>query len=681
MLELVCAVIGVKAVFPVDIDEKKIVGALKDAIKAKIPSKVKCDASDLELYLARKGDAWLSESEPSAQQLERGNVHDDITSMLDCMPLRAIWSIQRCLNENQMPAPQPDQIHVLVVLPNEVPLTISPNSGEARFVEGYESLSKTLARHEQVESLSKAIRAILEGNFDTTPFVVLESSSGMGKTQMAFNLNATGEFDVFYIWCNKVPDKVQDISAAYSSRTDAFSFCLNKDYKNIQDRCDIGSITKLRGIENLSLYGFIQAALLGKNKVDETVKTRQAVKTALEDRAASGKKPFIFFLDEFPREINREATSSTNEAFDQKCRLRLMRNIFRSFGLVVIVSSTSGTARNLVSVSAGSRNAFDYLWCIVHPLLPRTAIDSDIMILPTVLQGIIANSRPLFAWTAVQYMRRNRWSEGSNTANYLNALVGHLAPQFADMKPKRLHEFKIGQLCLLLCSSYRAEDGKVNLIDSHYACLDEKTMFRLMLTPTGELYKVADIKGNEAKIKAEDKRTWECRSVFPHPANDVLLHLTLTGGLDYRPFDHPLREVLASVSTTTMYFHNTNQPINDGQRLEALVSAAVVLASHVDGLGGGAFPTFLGRLLYELGVRSQDGRIELPRGVETSGNLVVPFLSPPNVEWPAWLLDDKFIISAISFEVKTVIRSTFVLVAGRFLANARIMDSLCLFKQ
>ncbi|TDH70063.1 hypothetical protein CCR75_007333 [Bremia lactucae] len=100
-----------------------------------------------------------------------------------------------------MPAPQPKQIHVLVVLPNEVPFTISPSSDKARFVERYESLSKTLAKHEQVESLSKSIRAILEGNCDITPFIVLESSSGMGKTQMAFNLNATGEFDVFYIWC------------------------------------------------------------------------------------------------------------------------------------------------------------------------------------------------------------------------------------------------------------------------------------------------------------------------------------------------------------------------------------------------------------------------------------------------------------------------------------------------
>ncbi|TDH69220.1 hypothetical protein CCR75_005892 [Bremia lactucae] len=234
--------------------------------------------------------------------------------MLDCKPLDPTWPIQDCLNENQMTAPHPDQIHLLVVLPNDVPVTIFPNSDIAGTVERYETLSKTLARHEQVKSLSKAIRAILEGNFEIIPFVVLESSSGMGKTQMAFNLNATGEFDVFHMWCTKVPDKVQDISAAYSSRTDAFSFCLGKDFKSLNGRSNIGRVTALQGTENLSLYRFIHAALLGKNEVDEIVKTRKDVKKALEDRATSGKKPFIFFLDEFSREIVREATSSNHKA-------------------------------------------------------------------------------------------------------------------------------------------------------------------------------------------------------------------------------------------------------------------------------------------------------------------------------------------------------------------------------
>ncbi|TDH71655.1 hypothetical protein CCR75_007227 [Bremia lactucae] len=205
-MELLCALVGERSIFSVTIDETKLVVALKDAIKIKNSNKIKCDAAELELYLARKGNAWLSDSEPSAQQLIKGNVDDDIKSMLNCKPLMSTRSIQDCLNENQMLAPQPRQIHVLVVVPRQI-LSISRNSETAKTVETYKTLSKTLARQEQVESLSKAIRTIHEGNFEVTPFVVLESSSGMGKTQMAFNLDATGQFDVYHIMCDNVEIK------------------------------------------------------------------------------------------------------------------------------------------------------------------------------------------------------------------------------------------------------------------------------------------------------------------------------------------------------------------------------------------------------------------------------------------------------------------------------------------
>ncbi|TDH72394.1 hypothetical protein CCR75_004457 [Bremia lactucae] len=63
-----------------------------------------------------------------------------------------------------MPAPQPEQIHVLVVISRQI-ISISRNSKTAKTMERYETLSKTLARQEQVESLWKAIRTNLEGNF------------------------------------------------------------------------------------------------------------------------------------------------------------------------------------------------------------------------------------------------------------------------------------------------------------------------------------------------------------------------------------------------------------------------------------------------------------------------------------------------------------------------------------
>ena len=59
-MKLFCAIVDVKgATFPVDIDAGETVGDLKDVIKAKKPNKIKCDADQLRLFLAKKGDSWL----------------------------------------------------------------------------------------------------------------------------------------------------------------------------------------------------------------------------------------------------------------------------------------------------------------------------------------------------------------------------------------------------------------------------------------------------------------------------------------------------------------------------------------------------------------------------------------------------------------------------------------------
>lgn len=102
-----------------------------------------------------------------------------------------------------------------------------------------------------------------------------------------------------------------------------------------------------------------------------------------------------------------------------------------------------------------------------------------------------------------------------------------------------------------------------------------------------------------------------------------------------------MRDVISSIRIAPAQDDATDQRVNDRLCREYLVTAALVLASHAKGFGGVAFPTFLGRLLYELGVRTQE--MDLPLGLETSGwlKLIVPFLSSPNMEWPACLLDDR----------------------------------------
>lgn len=61
MVLLWCAIVGEGRVFNVDIDGTASVEHLKDAIKGKIPIRTKyIDANKLQLYLAERGDAWLT---------------------------------------------------------------------------------------------------------------------------------------------------------------------------------------------------------------------------------------------------------------------------------------------------------------------------------------------------------------------------------------------------------------------------------------------------------------------------------------------------------------------------------------------------------------------------------------------------------------------------------------------
>ncbi|EGZ11195.1 hypothetical protein PHYSODRAFT_394428, partial [Phytophthora sojae] len=61
MVTLCCAIVRVPgSAFPVDIDENKLVGHLKDEIKKMNPATVICDANVLEVFLARRHDGeWM----------------------------------------------------------------------------------------------------------------------------------------------------------------------------------------------------------------------------------------------------------------------------------------------------------------------------------------------------------------------------------------------------------------------------------------------------------------------------------------------------------------------------------------------------------------------------------------------------------------------------------------------
>ncbi|KAG2775479.1 hypothetical protein Pcac1_g13832 [Phytophthora cactorum] len=89
-----------------------------------MPDTITCEADKLQLFLAKKGDAWLPDDDPAALELEEGKTHQDLQKVIDGEKMKATWTIEDVLIANKMTkrrkrAPKSKQIHVLVVVPPE----------------------------------------------------------------------------------------------------------------------------------------------------------------------------------------------------------------------------------------------------------------------------------------------------------------------------------------------------------------------------------------------------------------------------------------------------------------------------------------------------------------------------------------------------------------------------------
>ncbi|EGZ23507.1 hypothetical protein PHYSODRAFT_480338 [Phytophthora sojae] len=112
MVTLFCAIVGAAgSAFPVDIDEKKSVGHLKDAIKAKKPNKLKdIDAGDLQLFLAKKADGgWLPDDDDLDRMLQNNVDTSKMEKLRASRNLEELFGTGASLGKNV--------VHVLVVVP------------------------------------------------------------------------------------------------------------------------------------------------------------------------------------------------------------------------------------------------------------------------------------------------------------------------------------------------------------------------------------------------------------------------------------------------------------------------------------------------------------------------------------------------------------------------------------
>jgi hypothetical protein len=533
-------------------------------------------------------------------------------------------------------------------LKNEPRFTLAENTENLEFAQPYQQTAEKLKNTKQVGQVIEAIK-LIRGAGRPTPFIVLESSSGMGKMQMAFNLMARCGMEVFYFICEAGSEVMQDVYTTFSDRSAAFLRCVEMDLPKVGG----ASVREIASEPNLYAYGFIWA-LLSRADTFEGQRTRADVENARKEREMREETDFLFFLDEFPLLKHHSEN-----------RLQFIRNVFRSFGFTVILSSTNGTTRNLIQSGQNSRTSDkSRLWCIVLPTLPPfecPPIDTS-----RDLQVIMEHSRHLFAKMALDFIDKAESTVDPHTdlVGYLDEMAGDLGQRCVTLK-KRSEWFRYGQVRLFLAADYVA-DGDSVLINKHYAVLHDGEMFRLSFA-SGDgraLFREKPVAPHERitltapegsgdtdkadMVKNDEEWSWVCRIKFPDLDMDALMYLSLMGGKHFQPLvdadGMPISfyrayRIAEAAGGAILRPQNTKQSGNDGMRLEAVAAGSIVMASHRNGFAGFDFEGFFGALLYELDMQSSPGvRVKFSdEAADILSPLTVPFLAPPNCQWPAFL--------------------------------------------
>jgi hypothetical protein len=133
--------------------------------------------------------------------------------------------------------------------------------------QSYLSISRNLIKIENNkaiynELLDELIKCSNTLSDDDMPFIFYESSSGMGKTQLAMTLPEFAptkdvKFYFYYLLCSPVGSDSQRIYKSFAERTDLFRDCVKRDMIDTELDLECRKLAQRK----LFTYGFIIAAL------------------------------------------------------------------------------------------------------------------------------------------------------------------------------------------------------------------------------------------------------------------------------------------------------------------------------------------------------------------------------------------------------------------------------------
>jgi hypothetical protein len=196
-----------------------------------------------------------------------------------------------------------------------------------------------------------------------------------------------------------------------------------------------GSVHEFKQRNNIYIYGLI-AAVLGGNDTFAGPASRADVGQLLHQRRLENAKHCVFFLDEFPR-VHRMFVKPNHEL-----RILAMLYVCRSFGLPVIISCTTGTARKACLLGGESQVLSrdpSVPWCVMIPSLPSVVLsdeDANSMI-PDQIERILRHSLPLFVKTALYFVRSRSTQQTDSWIGFVCEMTDFLAPILRATKQMR----------------------------------------------------------------------------------------------------------------------------------------------------------------------------------------------------------------------------------------------------
>ncbi|KAH3756361.1 hypothetical protein Pelo_11856 [Pelomyxa schiedti] len=510
------------------------------------------------------------------------------------------------------------------------------------------------------------------------PFVILDGSSGMGKTQMAFSLNS----DVIYIvWSFQ---KEQPIYKCWTPLSASFLECMQRDVGNwIQRKGTLWPFCELMRPSGMRFWTVAWLNLLQKFQYNECTSSPSPVESqfpkrlpysllernfdsipgpmtiaefqqAWPDTEGATNKPIVF-IDEIP----------TKKAVKE---LIFIRNLCRVLGFIVVLSGTNSRAINLVKGFEDNPSRYEsppYLWCYLfsHPSLPSPP-SLGVCWVPDRQQLLekchalhrkfgqfveycAQHSRALFVITMFDKLREllpqgeggddftlscSSASSRPEPLSILNALFVKLHNILLDKKPA-IYEDRIGQAAQLVSYFPGHKAHITQFISHHFAHLwipGSEAAFWKVYNECGTL----SYHPEHPKHDPQKQVTPGC--CFPHLVQEPLLFLSLCGNMEVSsPFlkgkkEHqvPLIEAWPSIYQFATSIVDTSKPQTEnsgsnGLMLEQFGGVAVSAASHSGGFGGQTLSNFMHSLFFHLYGNSNNpcSRGQVPSEVTDNSNL------------------------------------------------------------